>query len=82
MAYYFTNDRAAIMIIGFQYGIFCVIMSSFCFSTTAYWIVYSIYELTNKEFIKDNFMIIYWATLVISGWFYYKISLVQNYQNY
>jgi hypothetical protein len=30
MAYYFTQDRAYIMIIGFQYGLFCLVMSAFC----------------------------------------------------
>ena len=82
MAYYFTQDRAAIMIIGFQYGVFCVCMASFCFSNTAFWMIDVIYELTKKQFIMDNYTYMYWATLVVTGWFYYQLSLVQNYQNY
>jgi len=30
MAFYFTEDRALIMVIGFQYGLFCLMLCSYC----------------------------------------------------
>lgn len=58
VAYYFTGDRSLIMMIGVQYGIFCLAMAAYCLSTTVDYILFYIWTLLwefNQHWAKDYF---------------------------
>jgi len=86
MAYYFTQDRAYIMIIGFQYALFCLIMSSFCLSHTVGFLsdlsVRVLMPYMNDEAEKVVPNVIYFSLFFLISGFFYNISFRQNYQNY
>ena len=46
IAYYFTGDRSIIMMIGVQYGLFCLVMAAYCLSMTVDYIILYIESIT------------------------------------
>ena len=47
VAYYFTQDRALILLIGIQFGVFCLVFSSHCMYFSVDYIRFEIYSYAN-----------------------------------
>lgn len=89
VAYYFTQDRSLIMLIGIQFGVFCLVFSSHCMFYAVDYISFEIYNATNGlsdgNFFRKVFgeiSVAYYIVLVIVALIQYQISFRSNYQNY
>ena len=80
MAYYFTNDRGLIMVIGIMYGLQCMLLTSYCLYFVMKYFTLMIDSNLDAEDLKSTlwFNVIFGVTIVI----YIATSWQTNFQNY
>ena len=80
MAYYFTNDRGLIIIIGIMYGFQCILLTSYCLYFVMKYFTLMIMKDKTKDDLKGTpeFTVIFVVTILV----YIAFSRQTNFQNY